>query len=174
MEHDYKRFTVSLPQDLYDKFEDFRKKLGISRSGLIRKAMHSFMLHEEDVTTSSSEEVVGCITLIMKHEHFDLTHYHEESVKEAHEHDESIHTHEYMSQPIYSSVQQTDLILSNDIQHHFEDVIISTLHVHLEFDKCLEILALSGLNHRIVELKKALQKLRSIQSVGFFIVDKNP
>ena len=41
---EYKRFTVSLPKDLYDKFEAFRNNIGISRSDSIRKAMYSLMI----------------------------------------------------------------------------------------------------------------------------------
>jgi len=131
---EYKRFTVSLPKDLYDKFEAFRNKLGISRSDCIRKAMQSFMVSEENISLTS-ENVVGCISLIMRHEHFDSKHSHEinEGDQQIHEHPHDIdhenihHDHEYDSQPIYANIQQTDEILKNDIQHHFHDIIISTL-----------------------------------------------
>ncbi|MFX0058006.1 MAG: CopG family ribbon-helix-helix protein [Candidatus Heimdallarchaeota archaeon] len=175
---EYKRFTVSLPKELYEQFEAFRNKLGISRSDCIRKAMQSFMVSEENLSLTS-ENVVGCISIIMKHEHFDSKHQHE--IKEAEivnqnthdiDHDHTHHDHEYDSQPIYANIQQTDEILKNDIQHHFHDIILSTLHIHLEFEKCLEIIAVSGLYQRVKKLKDDLQKLRSIISVGFFIIDK--
>ncbi|MFW9937228.1 MAG: CopG family ribbon-helix-helix protein [Candidatus Thorarchaeota archaeon] len=176
---EYKRFTVSLPKELYEEFEEFRNKLGISRSDCIRKAMQSFMVEETNIAYTS-ENVVGCITIIMKHEHFDSKHQHqikktdEEIVNHVHDinHEDIHHNHEYDSQPIYANVQQTDEILKNDIQHHFHDIIISTLHIHLEFEKCLEIIAVSGSYQRVKRLKDDLQKLRSILSIGFFIIDK--
>lgn len=176
---EYKRFTVSLPKDLYEEFEEFRNKLGISRSDCIRKAMQSFMVSEENISLTS-ENVVGCISLIMRHEHFDSKHSHEnnEGDQQIHEHPHDIdhehihHDHEYDSQPIYANIQQTDEILKNDIQHHFHDIIISTLHIHLEFEKCLEIIAVSGSYQRVKKLKDDLQKLRSVLSIGFFIIDK--
>ena len=75
---EYKRFTVSLPKELYNEFELFRERLDISRSDAIRKAMHSFMISEENLTLSTGN-VVGCITLIMTHEHFDIKHEHRAS-----------------------------------------------------------------------------------------------
>ena len=170
---EYKRFTVSLPKDLYDKFEAFRNNIGISRSDSIRKAMYSLMTSEETILKASGN-VVGCIPLIMRHEHFTGKHEKGDSIEHSHEinHDDKHHDHEYDSRPIYASVQQTDEILKNDIQHHFYDVITSTLHVHLEFEKCLEIIAVSGSFERVKKLKEALQKLRSVVSVQFFIIDK--
>ncbi|MHA2050354.1 MAG: CopG family ribbon-helix-helix protein [Promethearchaeota archaeon] len=61
---EYKRFTISLPEKLYEQFEKFRNKLGISRSDAIRKAMHSLMISDENILISSGN-VVGCITLII-------------------------------------------------------------------------------------------------------------
>jgi len=166
---EYKRFTVSLPKDLYDKFEIFREKLGISRSDGIRKAMQSLMVSEENLPETQGN-VVGCISIIMAHEHFqpgseELHH------PEGENHDRK-HDHQYGSQPIYANVHQTDEILKNDIQHHFHEIIISTMHVHLEFEKCLEIIAVSGSYERVMKLKQDLQRLRSVLSLGFFIIDK--
>ncbi|MBY9004688.1 MAG: CopG family ribbon-helix-helix protein [Candidatus Lokiarchaeota archaeon] len=166
---EYKRFTVSLPKDLYEKFESFREKLGISRSDGIRKAMQSLMISEENIPKTSGN-VVGCISIIMGHEHFQPSseeHHHPGEKNHDQEHD-----HQYGSQPIYASVHQTDEILKNDIQHHFHDIIISTMHIHLEFEKCLEIIAVSGSYNRVTKLKQDLQRLRSIMSLDFFIIDK--
>ncbi len=161
---EYKRFTVSLPPELYDKFEAFRKELNISRSDAIRKAMHGLMIKNLPLTSGN---VVGCITMIIIHEHFNQLHQH------PHDHDlDHDHSHDYSSRPVYTNVQQTDIILNNDIQHHFVDIIISTMHVHLEFEKCLEIIAVSGQYERVKKLKNALQRLKSVTSIGFFIIDK--
>ena len=183
---EYKRFTVSLPEKLYEDFELFRTKLDMSRSDCIRKAMNAFMISEENITTLGAE-VVGSIAMIMLHEHFDPTHKHphehnnqhkynhKEADQHLHEHDfnhGNQHNHDYSSRPIYANVQQTDLILKNDIQHHYGDVIISTMHVHLEFDKCLEIIAVSGSLERVKSLYEKLQRLKSVLSIKFLIVDK--
>ena len=186
-EKEYKRFTVSLPEELYEDFETFRTKLDMSRSDCIRKAMNAFMIGEENINALGAE-VVGCITMIMLHEHFDPTHKHpheheiknnnhahEEEDEHHHKHDfkhGNQHDHDYASRPIYANVQQTDLILKNDIQHHYGDVIISTMHVHLEFDKCLEIIAVSGNHERVKSLYEKLQRLKSVLSIKFLIVDK--
>jgi CopG family nickel-responsive transcriptional regulator len=164
---DYKRFTISLPKKLYELFEKFRNRLGISRSDAIRKAMHSFMITEENLV-SSTGNVVGCITIIMSHEHPDIkTQEHHRSHTHTADHD-----HDYESRSMYANVQQTDEILKTDIQHHYFDIIISTMHVHLEYEKCLEIIAVSGPYNRVKKLKDDLQKLKSVISTGFFIIDK--
>lgn len=186
-EKEYKRFTVSLPKDLYDHFEKFRMEVyeNISRSDLIRKAMSAFMVQEKK-DRNLSGDVVGCIILTMTHEHFDPGHLHVHDHDEHHQHDdhdehshahphehgdEELHEHDYSSQPIYASVQQTDLLLINDIQHHFSDIILSTTHYHLEFEKCMEIISISGPYDRFEKLKKSLQKLRSIIFLEDVIID---
>jgi len=187
-EKEYKRFTISLPPDLYEEFERFRKKLDIPRSDLIRKAMKALMISEENIPVSTGN-VVGCITMIMGHAHFDIkeqgainqdsdhstqnarltNHVSEHESHHLHDHQDE---YEYISKPIYANTQQRDLLLSNDIQHHFADIIISTMHIHLEFEKCLEIIAVSGNYDRVKQLKNAFQKLKNVISTGFFIVDK--
>jgi len=171
---EYKRFTISLPQKLYEEFEKLRNELGISRSDAIRKAMYNFMIDEQNISVGPGD-VVGCITIMMSHEHFDSKHEHLNSEIQEHSHDHGHapnHDHKYESKPVYANIQQTDEILKNDIQHHFFDIIISTMHVHLEYDKCLEIIAVSGPLDRVKTLKEDLQRLRSVLSIGFFIIDK--
>ena len=47
------------------------------------------------------------------------------------------------------------------------------MHVHLEFEKCLEIIAVSGPYERVKLLKEKLQRLKSVISIDFFIIDKD-
>ncbi|MFX1257846.1 MAG: CopG family ribbon-helix-helix protein [Promethearchaeota archaeon] len=162
----YKRFTISLPHSLYDDFESFRKKMDLSRSDIIRKAMRSFMVSEENIPISSGN-VVGCITTIISHEHFEFNS--QNSLNHSHDFNNQ-HEHEYRSTPIYANIQQTESLLFKDIQHHFKDVIISTLHIHLEFEKCMEILAVSGQYERIKALRDRLKKLKSVLSISFFVI----
>ncbi len=167
---EYKRFTISLPRDLYKDFELFRETLDMTRSDCIRKAMKSYMISEENTATTNGN-VIGCIPMVLIHEHFapDDSHPHDHN----HPHDsDHQHDHEYISRPIYAKVQQTDHILRNDIQHHFRDIIISNMHIHLEFEKCMEIIAVSGPYERVKKLKNDLQRLKSVISIGFFVVDK--
>jgi len=187
-EEEYKRFTVSLPEDLYKEFEIFREKLDISRSDGIRKAMKAYMISEENISDATID-VAGSITLIMVHEHFkqiddeiddhDHEHAHEDhDHPHAHPHPHAQkehnhkHEHDYVSKPIYANVQQTDMLKSTDIQHHYGDVIKSTMHIHLEFEKCMEIIAVTGPYSRVLKLKENLQRLKSVLSIGLFVVDK--
>ncbi|MFX1341003.1 MAG: CopG family ribbon-helix-helix protein [Promethearchaeota archaeon] len=173
---EYKRFTISLPKKLYEDFESFREKRKWARSDSIRKAMKSFMIGEENIPDSSGN-VVGCITMIISHEHFkkidELSSIPSLELDNDHSHDHNHqHAHEYISQPIYANIQQTDSLLSKDIQHHYGDVILSNLHIHLEFEKCMEIIAVSGAYKRIKKLRDDLQRLKSVLSIGFFVVDQ--
>lgn len=49
-----------------------------------------------------------------------------------------------------------------DIQHEAHDVIISTQHIHLDHDHCLEILAGRG---RSADVRRSADSLRSIKGV---------
>lgn len=52
-----------------------------------------------------------------------------------------------------------------NIQHKFEQVICSTLHVHLTKNKCLEIIAVRGEARDIGSLAEALGVKRGVQQV---------
>ena len=49
-----------------------------------------------------------------------------------------------------------------EIQHNFHDLIISAMHVHLDHNNCVEIIAVKGSSSKAVELSN---KLRSIKGV---------
>ncbi len=49
-----------------------------------------------------------------------------------------------------------------DIQHDFLDLIISNLHIHIDHDNCLEILAIKGDSKRVEEFKKALKRIKNL------------
>ena len=48
------------------------------------------------------------------------------------------------------------------VQHKFEDVIHSSMHVHLTHDKCLEIIAVKG---NVQEIKKLTQELMTKKGI---------
>jgi CopG family nickel-responsive transcriptional regulator len=53
-------------------------------------------------------------------------------------------------------------IRSNDIQHDYFDVILSTQHFHLNHDNCLEIVAVKGTANRLTELSDNLIGIKGI------------
>ena len=50
-----------------------------------------------------------------------------------------------------------------DIQHDYYDVILSTQHFHLDYDKCLEIVVVKGKALRLTELSDKLIAVKGIQ-----------
>jgi len=51
---------------------------------------------------------------------------------------------------------------SNDIQHKYFDLILSSQHFHLSHDNCLEIIAVKGTANRLTELSDKLIGLKGI------------
>lgn len=51
---------------------------------------------------------------------------------------------------------------SNDIQHEYFDVILSSQHFHLNHDNCLEIIAVKGVANRLTELSDKLIGIKGI------------
>ncbi|TXT63254.1 MAG: hypothetical protein BAJALOKI1v1_760010 [Promethearchaeota archaeon] len=176
MSEEYKRFTISLPKDLYEEFEAFRKRLNISRSDAVRKAMHRWVaISAQENISEAPGDVVGCISMIYSHEHFNDAHEHHEDQSQEHHHDHEHdyeHDHDFSSRPMYASLKKSDELLKNDLSHHYLDVIISTMHIHIQYDKCVEIIAVNGPYERVKELKDNLERLKSVYSVGLFIIDK--
>ena len=50
-----------------------------------------------------------------------------------------------------------------DIQHEHHEVIISTLHAHLDHDTCLEVIALRGRSSAVQELADRLISTKGVQ-----------
>jgi CopG family nickel-responsive transcriptional regulator len=51
---------------------------------------------------------------------------------------------------------------SNDIQHEYYDLILSSQHFHLSHDYCLEIVAVKGTANRLTELSDKLIGIKGI------------
>jgi len=49
-----------------------------------------------------------------------------------------------------------------DLQHHFHDLVISTMHLHLDEDNCLEVLVVKG---KVNKIKSIADKLISTRGV---------
>jgi CopG family nickel-responsive transcriptional regulator len=63
---------------------------------------------------------------------------------------------------IYDHHRKDLLNKVTDIQHDYQKVIISTQHVHLDHDNCLEIVAVKGNSG---EVQKIANRLKSIKGV---------
>jgi CopG family nickel-responsive transcriptional regulator len=53
-----------------------------------------------------------------------------------------------------------------DMQHDCHDVIISTQHVHLDHDNCLEIVAVKGTSREIETIVKRLKSIKGLKHVS--------
>ncbi len=56
------------------------------------------------------------------------------------------------------------------VQHHFIDIISSTMHIHLDERNCLEIVAVKGKSNSIRELAQKLANIRGIKQIKIAIV----
>ncbi len=53
-----------------------------------------------------------------------------------------------------------------DVQHDSHDAIISTQHIHIDHDNCLEIIAVRGRPHEIDALVKRLKSVKGLKHVS--------
>ncbi len=64
---------------------------------------------------------------------------------------------------IYDHHKRAVLSTVTDIQHDFQEVIISTQHVHLDHRNCLEIIAVKGLSSTVQRLADALRAVKGVK-----------
>jgi len=64
---------------------------------------------------------------------------------------------------IYDHHKKDILAKSNDIQHNYFDVILSSQHYHLSHDICLEIIAVKGYANKLTELSDKLISIKGIK-----------
>ncbi|MFO7621163.1 MAG: nickel-responsive transcriptional regulator NikR [Bacteroidales bacterium] len=64
---------------------------------------------------------------------------------------------------IYDHHRKEILSKSNEIQHNFHDVILSSQHYHLSHDICLEIIAVKGKAKTLTELSDKLITIKGIK-----------
>jgi CopG family nickel-responsive transcriptional regulator len=50
-----------------------------------------------------------------------------------------------------------------DIQHDFHELIISSQHIHLDHDNCLEIIVVRGRMARVNELAAKLKSIKGVK-----------
>jgi CopG family nickel-responsive transcriptional regulator len=58
-----------------------------------------------------------------------------------------------------------------DIQHHFHDIIISTLHIHFDEKNCLEVLVIKGKVERIKKLYDEISSIKWVKHTNISITD---
>ena len=63
---------------------------------------------------------------------------------------------------LYDHHKSDVTIKSNDIQHKYYDVILSSQHFHLSHDNCLEIIAVKGEASKLTELSDKLIGIKGI------------
>jgi len=57
-----------------------------------------------------------------------------------------------------------------DVQHHFEEIINSSMHVHLDIETCLEIIAVHGKASDVKGLAQELKIKRGVKQLKLAIV----
>jgi len=56
------------------------------------------------------------------------------------------------------------------VQHEFADVIITTLHVHVSEEKCLEVLLMKGPGEKIAEITKRIRGIKGVEQARLTVV----
>ncbi len=64
---------------------------------------------------------------------------------------------------VYNHHQRELLNKIMDIQHDFQKIIISTQHIHLDNENCLEILAVKGNSKEVQKLADILKSIKGVR-----------
>ncbi len=67
---------------------------------------------------------------------------------------------------VYDHHKRDVLKKLTQVQHDCHDAIISTQHIHLDHDNCLEIIAVNGKPERIDALIKSLKAVKGLKHVS--------
>ena len=57
-----------------------------------------------------------------------------------------------------------------EVQHHFEDTVCSSMHVHLDEENCLEIIAVKGKSRYVQDLAQQLKTRKGVKQLKLMIV----
>ncbi|MCC6013854.1 MAG: nickel-responsive transcriptional regulator NikR [Candidatus Verstraetearchaeota archaeon] len=69
---------------------------------------------------------------------------------------------------IYRHDERNNLI---DLQHNYRDIINSTLHIHLDEENCLEIIAVKGDIKKVKELINKIKTCKGVKQIRHAIVE---
>lgn len=61
-----------------------------------------------------------------------------------------------------------------ELQHEFHSAIISSMHIHLDENNCLEVMVLKGTNHYLHKLSTQLQAIRGVKHSELSIAASDP
>ena len=64
---------------------------------------------------------------------------------------------------IYNHHKRDLLNILTDIQHDFQNVIISNQHIHLDHDNCLELIAMKGNAKRVRKLADMIKSVKGVK-----------
>jgi CopG family nickel-responsive transcriptional regulator len=64
---------------------------------------------------------------------------------------------------VYNHHQRELLNKIMDVQHDFQKLIISTQHIHLDNENCLEILAVKGSSREVQQLADILKSIKGVR-----------
>lgn len=64
---------------------------------------------------------------------------------------------------IYDHHRKDLLNKITDLQHDFQKIIISTQHIHLDHDNCLEIVAVRGQARQVTKLANVLKSIKGVK-----------
>ena len=64
---------------------------------------------------------------------------------------------------VYNHHRRTLTDKLTGIQHDFQDIIISTQHIHLDHDNCMEIIAVKGKAAKIQKLSDILKAIKGVE-----------
>ena len=130
-----KRFSISLEDDLLEKFDAFIKNRTYNnRSEAIRDLIRNSFLKDE---WEADMEVIGTITLVYDH-------------------------HQYQLQEKITT-----------LQHDFHHQIISTTHIHVSHDNCLEVIIVRSKAKKVKGLADSLAALRGVKNCSLSISSTN-
>jgi len=119
------RFTVSLDEKLFKRFERLMERKGyLSRSEAVRDLIRKALIEE---SLEENRFAFGTITLVYDHHQKELV--------------EKI----------------------TDIEHGYLENIISTMHIHIDHNHCMETIAVKGEARKIKELADKLLSLKGVK-----------
>jgi CopG family nickel-responsive transcriptional regulator len=120
-----KRFGVSLPEELCEKFDShIQTKNYSNRSEALRDLIRKELIREE---VEQNMEVVGVINILFDHHRRELT----------------------------------DKLTS--IQHKHREIVLSSMHIHLDHDNCIEVILLRGKSQMVKKLSEELIAAKGVK-----------
>ena len=125
-----KRFGVSIPEDLLEKFDELVEKKGyVGRSEAIRDSMRAYISQNEWETSQAGG--IATLNIVYKHK----------------------------------ARLMSEL---TEVQHCCEADVISTLHIHLTHDHCLEVITIKGTKAEIETFANKVGGLSGIEYSRLF------